>query len=244
MTNAPRELAELLTAWQVKDAAETVYTLRGAGSRSRMVTDEWRPTVLAVKLWSDVDGILAAMDAAGRKTAHYRRYQDAWFYGIVVPDQQWNVMGNARAELVTQAAIDSLFSLADVIEADLNRWQLDSAHKARSVSALDELRELLMAEDANIGPYEKRYLFELMGSVRSLLDEINTFGDAGDLRSRIYELVGVLTVLAEQMEEDGRSPFAKRLRKIKQQIVPWTVAGVSIALNVLGASADVKELGS
>ena len=242
--NAPRELAKLLTEWQTQPTGTTVHELHGSDSVGVMDMPGWRAHVRGVELWRAVDDLLVAMEAAGRDVTHYRRWQHTWLMGIFVPDVAWAERSpHGRALIDNQGAIDQLASLADVIDSELQRYQVPTASREQSLGALDELVQLLGGDELSLQEHEKRYVFTLIDAVRTLLDEATLFGGLADLRTRTNELVGELNSIADHFEDAGEGPLSIRLRRIGRKVRPWALVGGAIALNAIGFAADMKELG-
>lgn len=239
--NAPRELAEILQDWMHRPSNRTIYTVHGSSDTSAADHDMWLAQARAVKLWTMVQETLSAMENNDRVVAHYRRWEDMWMQCIFAPDTHWGEATSGSLNVIAnQGAVDALWSLADVIESDLQRFAL--VHREQSTAALDEILALLDDDQLGLGPNDKRYLFELVDAVRSALSEATMFNGLQDLRSRINELVGHLTVIADLADDEGQTGLSVKLRDLGRRVRPWSIRGAVFAAGVLGAAADIKEI--
>lgn len=238
MANAARELAEILLSWRVVARGQTVYSTRGTNDPQSL--DFWRAQIHAVDLLEEVSSVLRAARASGSPKEHYERAEPSWCRAVFGPDLQWNQPPNSAVSVVEPSSIDILYGLADWIDATAFPVPTSGPHRVAVGGALDEIVALL--DGLDLGPAEKRYVFELIMSVRSVLSESEAFGTV-DLAARLHELFGFLTHLADDLESDPKTKsVGKKLKQAARKVLPYARFGTGLALGAIGAAADVQQL--
>jgi hypothetical protein len=239
MTNPARELADLLEQWRTIPTGGTVHTVRGTHTDS---LDSWRRQVRAAVLLHDVDRSLEALAAAQRDVSHYTRLLPRWTAAVFVPDRHWGQSSNSAGQLFDQVDLDMLRAVADILDLSKIVVTLDGPTVRRSVDALNEVLDALTDDRLGLSIVEQRYLFDLIGSCRAVLEEATTFG-AVDLLRRIHELIGVLNMLADTLERDPETEdLASRIRRAAKKVAPYLAFGAKAAAGAVGAGADLLQI--
>lgn len=238
MANPARELADLLTGWRVVPRGQTTY-----GSRSADAPDDlgfWRTQIRAVELLTLVSNVLRSASASGRQVGHYERAEPLWCRAVFAPDTSWNQPASSDTAHANSSTIDILYGLADYIDVTAGEVVVDSASQHVVAEALEEITSLLSG--LSLDPVEKRYVFELIMSIRSVLDESAALGSVDILR-RIHELVGYLTKLSQDLEADtSTASIGQRLRAAASRVVPYARFGTGFALGALSGVADLQQI--
>lgn len=240
-SNPATALADYLEEVRTVPGGSTVYRSRGM-SNGTVTPSEWVEQSNAARLLGEVRQALLAMRAAGRNVDHYERAFGHWSRGVFVPDIHWGQSANGETEIITEAQLDQLRALADQIDASGLAMQLDDALATRVSSGLDDVESLLRDPSMELTQPVKAYLFHLTTSIRDVLAEHRTLGGV-DLISRINELFGALTLIAEELErDDSTADLGGRLRTAARKVVPfmrWVGIGAAGALDV---AANVQQL--
>ncbi len=160
---------------------------------------------------------------------------------MFVPNTSWADANNTY-EIIDQTTLDVLFTLSEVLSGMTPRPVLDATRKADARIALNDLMDYVAGGELPLNDAAARYLFELINSVQTALEEASTIGSI-DLLRRVTELVGFLNMLADQLGDTGdNGTVADKLRKYAARVVPYAVVTVNTAFALLGAAADVKAL--
>ncbi|RKT31138.1 hypothetical protein DEU34_3075 [Microbacterium sp. AG1240] len=237
MTNPAAELASLLTSWRRMPNAKSIYGVRGMDAQTR---EEWRTQVRAVELLAQVDRALDALESSGRSVGHYRSYYVAWMKAIIVPEYNWAAGNNGTTNLFDEHVIDMLKATADLLTSTEAPVTVTSESKTESLDALDQILEAI--RDAPVADPVRRYLFELISSCRTVLNEASTLGSV-DLFGRIHELVGMLTLITDSMNENPEaSTWVAKVNELARRLVPYYYAGKATSF-ALDAAANFKALG-
>lgn len=241
MGNPARELATLLTQWRTLARGQGVYASRDMPSQT---PDTWRTQVHAVGLLDEVDRFLAAMSAAGYDVAHYQEFFVAWARAVFVPDRHWGTGANNNENLYDTAPIAMLRATADLFDATELTVKLSAERTRTSVEAIDEIIAALSTEDVQLVGPERRYVFELLNSCRTVFQEADALGQI-DLLRRVHELLGVLTMLADTLSQDpATAGLAKKILRLGRQVVPYMTFGAKAGAGALGAGADLLSITS
>lgn len=234
--NAARELARILQSWSFAPGGTSVATLHGVAG-----DEGWREHVEAMGLAAQVNRILDVMEQT-TNVGHYRRAEIEWVKGLIVPETVWSAVQTYSVQVVPITAIDQLSALADLIDRDAERYQLSGSSRVQSIEALDEIATLLNnPESPELSPSATRYVLELIGSIKALLDEANGF-DSLDLARRINELIGFLTSLADDLDQDNKPEVAGKLRDLAKKVRPFVIRGSLLSAAVIETAANIKAL--
>ncbi|MDF2563037.1 MAG: hypothetical protein K0R99_4483 [Microbacterium sp.] len=239
MGNPARELASLLTAWRTIPRGHGVYTVRGMDSQS---VESWRTQVHAAGLLHDVDRFLTAMETAGYDVAHYQEFIPAWSRAIFVPDRHWGQGANGDEHVYDAPPVAMLRAAADLFDNTELTVTLSAERTNRSVSAIDEIAHSLADPNIALTGPERRYVFELLNSCRTVFQESELLGTV-DLLRRVHELLGTLTMIAEALSGDPETVgIAKRLQKLAREVVPYLTFGAKLGAGFLGVGADTIQI--
>jgi hypothetical protein len=239
MGNSARELADMLSDWRVVPRGVSAYNQRGLTDGDPI--EFWRGQVHAARLLGEVDSALVAMQDSGRNVGHYNRALESWFRGVFGPDHVWGSAPNSKVELSPQSSVDLLYSFADLLDATTLPVAIDESKLTSIRAGLSEIIDLI--EGAPLSQAERRYVFELVTSVRKLLDSVEVIGGI-DLLHHIHELFGFLTLLADDLDARGEaSPeFTSRLRDAARKVIPYVRYGTLFGLSALDATANVIQI--
>jgi hypothetical protein len=237
--NAAARLHQMLEQWRVVPIGTQLYGVREAPSDDDY--GFWVTQLSAAALLAEVDQDIAGLRAIGRNVAPYERAFPKWSQAVFVPNVLWNDPNNTY-EIVDQTTLDLLYSLSEIIRGVTPRPALDPHRAADSRTALNDLTDLLSAAQVPLSDAALRYVFELINSVRTALDEASVTGSV-DLLHRVNELVGFLKILADELGADeANAKVADKVREYSARIVPWVVISANTAFTLLGAAADFKAL--
>lgn len=241
MGNPARELAALLADWRVVPRGQTVYNVRGIGGQA---VDDWRTQVHAAGLLSEVDRFLVSMAAAGYDVSHYQEFIPAWTRAVFAPDRAWNSGTTSVDNLYEPSAVAMLRAAADLFDNTELTVTLSAERTRTSIDAIDEIMASLSTAAPPVTGPERRYLFELLNSCRTVFQEADAVGQI-DLIRRVHELLGVLTMLAEALSQNPETAgLAKRLLKLGRQVIPYVTFGAKAGAGALGAGADLLSITS
>ncbi|KAB1883642.1 hypothetical protein F6W70_13680 [Microbacterium maritypicum] len=240
MTNAAQELADILDGWRVVSKGNSIRTLRSLHADS---PDEWRGQVRAFGLLHEVDSYLASAQLGGRNVDHYLRAYPQWAKALVAPDMLWSdaVTGSARG-VVDQGSIDVLRALGDIMDSSQLSVSLSPEMTIDGLAAVDALLEALSDPSVHLREAERRYVYELIASVRRVFEESTVLGSV-DLLGRVHELLGVMSLLAETLAKDPQtSKLAKKIKDAARRIVPYASFGAKVGAGTIGAAADLLQI--
>ncbi|MDL5488166.1 hypothetical protein [Microbacterium wangruii] len=185
---------------------------------------------------------LNALDAAGRNVAHYTRFLPRWISAVFIPDRHWGQSANGAETLFQQNELDMLHAVADLLDLSGISVTLDDGTTRTSLEALDEITAALADEHIELSAVERRYIFELINSCRSVFQESATFGQV-DLLRRVHELIGVLNMLADTLDSDpATKSVATRIRRAAKKVAPYVSFGAKAVAGSLGAGADLLQI--
>lgn len=239
MSNAAHTLADLLEQWRVVTRSQTVRGSRGFDTDS---LDSWRAQVDAVGLLREVDRFLGAASASGRNVDHYLRGYPVWAKAVFAPDMKWNEGAQSTTGLVEVQSIDLLRALGDMIDASGLAVSMSPDRAKASTDAIDELLDCLNDPEIALSKVERQYVFELIVSVRRVMEESAVLGSV-DLLRRVHELLGVMTLLAETLAQDpATSALAKRIKAASRRIVPYASFGAKVSAGTIGVAADLLQI--
>lgn len=204
----------------------------------------WRQQMHAVDLLASVSAVLRASELSGRPMPHYERAEAAWCRGIFAPDSQWNQPIGSSVGVLEESAVDMLHGLADLIDATDSGDVIDAAGQRAVGDALDDVMVLLADEALSLSPVEKRYVFELIMSIRGVLDEAQAFGSVELLR-RVHELFGYLTRLSEDLSDHPETAdLAQRIKDVARRVLPYVRFSTGFAVGALSVVADIQQITS
>ena len=240
MGNPASELAELFSKWRVVPIRSNVYQTRDASAPGDL--DFWQAQVRAAELLSDVTAVIRAVQLGGKDMSHYGIAQVAWYRAVFAPDVAWNQASGSDSTVIDEASVNMLRSLADIIDLGGFSVPMDVAAKAGIEAAVDEVLALLADADGSLDVREKRYVYELISSIRRVLSESRTFGGV-DLLRRVHELFGYLTVLADQLSDAPETEnLAQKLRSAARRVVGFLRFGTGFASSSLSSLADLHQI--
>ncbi|MGO1769986.1 MAG: hypothetical protein ACTHZX_08535 [Microbacterium sp.] len=241
MANAAHELATKLAEWRVLPARQSLNHQRGIDPAS---ATGWRDQMRLTELLREVDRYLAAADAAGRDVSHYLRAYPQWAKAIFAPGVHWNQSTGSATAIGDAPAIDLLRALGDIMDAQEISVSLSEETTRESLGALDELLECLNDPSVQLSEIERRYVFELIGSVRRVFEESEVLGSVDMLR-RVHELIGVLSMLADTLDVDEATrTVAKRIKRAARRVAPYVAFGGKATAGAIGVAADLIQITS
>ncbi len=231
-----------MSSWQRLPATNNVHKVRKTTNQN---PDGWRTQVHAVALLADVQRFVATLKLAGEPTEYYERWIPKWAFALFMPDRQWSANPPQNGETAfDQSLIDMLNALADRIDSTGIGVQLSTESTQSSIDALDEIVAALKSPDVNLNEVERRYIFELINSCRTVFQEADAIGPV-DLLRRVHELLGVMTMLAETLAKDPVTEgVAKRILRASRKVVPYVAFGAKVTAGTLGATADLLQITS
>lgn len=240
MTNAAAELARLLDQWNPVQPGESVMTLRGMMETD---TDEfWIGQVKVAGLLAQILRDLDSLEAAGTNVDHYRRAIPSWAGAVFVPEMAWSDVRSVGESVLGISSLDMLKGFADLVEASDMRVRVPRERSDSILLTLAELTDLIKSDELDLGLAQKRYAFELLNSVRAVLDSASISTNSDFVR-RVNELVGFLTLLADELDLSGeKSDLSKRVRLAARKIVPWIVWSSAGGATIIGMAADLKSI--
>jgi hypothetical protein len=237
MSNAARDLHELLASWASVPKGQDIYAVRGGGNPGSDAF--WQEQVRAAQLLGDVSLALQRL-ASEREVGHWMRSFPAWSQALFVPLRGWDARTQTGWRAIDQAHLDNLAGFAAFMDGQALYVSSDGRKHAHD--GLVEIEEIL--KDASLTEAERRYAWRLLEEVRSLLSEANSFGTIR-LVERINELFGFLNLLAEAFEtRRNDKPRADKLRSAAREIVPWLALGLGMIQSGMDIATATLELTS
>lgn len=240
MPNAAHELADALQDWILIRKGQNVRISR---SFQGDTTEDWREQVRVIGLLHEVDRYLSAATLSGREMGHYLRAYPKWAKGLIAPDQNWqeSISGSARP-VIDQPSIDLLRALGDIMAStELSVAMTPEASKG-GTDAIDALLEALSDPSVHLRDTERRYVYELVSSVRRVFEESTVLGSV-DLIARVHELLGVMTMLAETLAADPSTEgVAKKILRAVRRVVPYAAFGAKVSAGTIGVAADMLQI--
>lgn len=161
-----------------------------------------------------------------------------------MPDEQWGASPNHVRRAVAKDHVNILRALADLIDGSAIGVRLDPSIAARSLSGLDDIEALLNDPVVELSPSLRAYVFHLITSIRTVLAEQQTLGDV-DLVRHIHALFGVLNLIADDLEADGTTETASKLREAARRVVPvarWVTIAAAGTLDVAANIAQITSM--
>lgn len=241
MPNSAHELADLLQSWLIIPSGQTVRVSRGMQGDA---IEGWRLQVHATVLLRDVDKYLTGAQLAKRNVDHFLRAYPAWTAGVFAPDLVWNQGTQGNKLIMAQHHIDLLRALGDIMDSTEISVSMSTEQSAEGVSAVDALLDVLNDPEVHLTEGERRYVYELISSVRRVFEESKVLGSVDLLRS-VHELLGVMTMLAETLAEDpATKTIAKKIMQAARRIVPYATFGAKVSAGTIGVAADILQITS
>lgn len=174
--------------------------------------------------------------------AHYERAEVAWYRAVFGPDVPWNQTSNTPIAVIDEPSVDMLYGLADYIDATDVGGGIDLTAQRCISTAVDDVLVLLADDALTLGPAEKRYVYELIESIRGVLSESRTFGSV-ELLHHAHELFGYLTLLSDSLSADQETAdLGGKFRDAARRVVPFLRFGTGFATGTLGALADFQQI--
>lgn len=239
MGNAAHDLADLLESWKTVGAGESMRSIRRLDDDSPA---SWARQVHAAQLLSEVGRYLEAMTLSGESVDHYQRSYPEWAKGVFAPWIDWTSSVQGQRPVVGQPAIDLLRAFGDVARSVGLTVSMSPVIAHTSTEALDELMECLRDPSVQLNEVERRYVFDLISSVRQVFEESSVLGSV-NLLARVHELLGVMTMLADTLSESEETRgLAKKLLAATRRVVPYAKFGARVSAGTLGAAADFLQL--
>ena len=239
MTNAAHELADILKGWRLVSRSTTVRASRGFAADT---SDDWRSQVRAIGLLSEVDRYLTAAKDAGREVDHYLRAYPNWAKGVIAPDLRWNDSASSTQTVIDQPSLDLLSALGDIMNATQISVSMSEARSGIGTAAIEDLMVALSDPSVTLSEAEKQYVYELVSSVRRVYEESSVFGSV-NLLSRVHELLGVMTMLAETLSRDPNTkPIARKIMQAVRRAVPYGSFGAKVTAGTIGVAADLLQI--
>lgn len=240
MLNAAHELADLLESWMVVPRGSTVRLSRGFENSDSI--ELWRAQVHAADLLREVDRFLDAVRSSGRSVDHYLRSYPLWAKAVFAPDVRWNEGMNSATAVNDMQNIDLLRALGDIIVTAKLAVSIDPETARSGSEAVDDLLGYLNDPAVSLSRVERQYVFELITSVRRVMDESSIIGSV-DLLRRVHELLGVMNMLAETLAGDpSTASLAKKIKAAARRIVPYASFGAKMSAGTIGIVADLIEI--
>lgn len=239
MPNAAHELADLLDSWRVIQAGSTLRSSRSFGRDTR---EDWQIQIRAARLLDEVDRYLEAARLSGKSVDHYLRAFPRWAMGLVAPDHKWGETAPSQRAVIEQHSIDLLRALGDIMESTQITVAMTPELTQGKQDAIDALLEALSDPAVHLREAERRYVYELVNSVRRVFEESDVLGSV-DLVARVHELVGVMTMLAETLSEhEDTKDVAKRILRAARRVVPYARFGAQATAGSIGVAADLMQI--
>ncbi|CAN7444555.1 hypothetical protein LJR045_002929 [Microbacterium sp. LjRoot45] len=241
MGNPARELADYLDDVKQVTARQSMRDLRGVSAQHDQVVG-WANQIDYASRLARVSEFLDAFERSGKDVLHYRRAFPKWAEGVFAPDVDWAGGAQTAKVIINSASIDLLRAFADLIDTSGIAVSMSPARTDSSLSALDEIVEMLESDDIPLSFVERRYVFELISSCRRVIQESAIFGEA-DLIARVHELIGVMTMLAETLSKaaDTRTAGRKLLAAAKR-VAPYVSFGGRVAEGAIGTTANILSI--
>ena len=231
MSNPARRLAILLREWERNPDSSgiTIHQIRGTEGDHR-----WLLQVEAAMHLAEIAQYLDARTAAGGSSLPYSNYFSRWARAVFLPDAIWSQVVGKGTLFIDSGDISMLEALAEVMDHTRPSPRLTEPQRASIGSALDDVLELM--QDMDLDPAVRQFIFELVSSCRVVISEANTFGSV-DLLNRIFALFGVLSDIADRIEDAGdRDGFGEKLRNVAKRLVKVVRYGT---IPALGVGADL-----
>ncbi|MBW1639249.1 hypothetical protein G3H63_09215 [Microbacterium resistens] len=241
MPNAAHELADLLESWRVVKNNSTIRSTRGLTADD---VEGWRNQARAFGLLHQIDQYLAAAELAGSDIDHFVRAYPDWAKGIVAPEYKWNEAIQATRTVIEQHRIDLLRALGDIMKGTEISVAMTPETSQAGRDAVDALMDELKDPTVQLRDAERRYVYELIASVRRVFEESKVLGSV-NLMARVHELLGVMTMLAETLSEsDDTKQAATRILRAARRIVPYAKFGARVSAGAIGVAADLVQITS
>lgn len=219
MSNPARDLANLLTGWELVSSGSSIYNSRG--SSSQVEPEFINQQVRACGLLGQIGTILDALDASGEDMGHYRVFLPRWWRATTMPEEQWGAVRQGGGQLWDAEVVASLRGFASLLDkTELRTAPITSESLQSSRQGLDQVLDVL--KDVSLSPEVRQYLFLLITEIRNVFDSEHAKIDI-DLARRICELRGFLDTLADALENDSaqsRADNGRRLRSAYKRIAP------------------------
>jgi hypothetical protein len=214
MPNAATALAALLKEWHVPKGnhPESVRGINEAESRREF----WRDQAQAVQLVLSVDNIIRGIEAAGGPTAMFAGSVVSWYEAAIGYSVPWQSTANGHRHIIEDARLENLEAFGVMLD-QLGTVAIDDSKVSSLRTTLEEAKDLA-ANDPNLTPDSRRYMWGIIIQALDALDEIETFG-THPVRAVLLELSGAANVQADVAEGANDQPTAGRWRGIRDSAV-------------------------
>ena len=197
----------LLERWHVADEENST------------ITDADRMTLLESAKWLvDINAIIDTLDKMGRKTGPFRRNYSTWVDSTLNIGKSWNSPYTPE-EVCPQAALDSLETLADMV--DVLTPSLPNPLRAQLISLANELADGLEA-DTTLSDQLRDHLRRTVAYLRRCLENPGEY----HLQNVVDATDNAITAAKAAAGESTDSVWKERWRQLSTAIVYPTISGL------------------
>ncbi len=243
--------------WGVSNPASTLHDLleRVAGygpdtlrtAWSEVLDSEFESADFArrhcevVMLLRDTLRVLTVLPEASQK--RYGRYTNAWWLAVIAPTMFWQTAGHRADVIIDQSNLDQLAALGELIGARFASTALSPAAtgdvpglRAACVDWLAYLNEVtsLRAESRAVLRAQVEHLIWL-------IDNISMFGPSRVVEDAQAVVTSVATTMAEVKDQEQRSGWQQKTRKLLVTVAGFTLAAPLVLLPALTNAVDIAE---
>lgn len=216
MTNPAAELVGLISTWNLQNSTPLV----ARGGVWPGDTSFWRGQGHALELLHQTDLALQSLKASGLDVSSWEDHLPSWYRCIFSVDFPWGATGNA--EIIPAADMNMLRALATMLEASPVGAILNADQRRTLAQCVEDAIVQLAGLDSELSAAEKNYVYQLLNSLRDVLEGKAVFG-AVELRAIIDQLIGTLMNLGAQLQEfDGDDSRSNAVFGIVAKIVSIT----------------------
>ncbi len=209
MANPAKHLLLILEPWLVVPQGQTPEAFRS--------DPDWSRHRLAVQHLVEIERFLVGMNASGQVAEEFLEALPAWTAAVFAVSTPWGTQVNGGRHTIDQRDLRMLRMLSTLMDTAgytpaLPPGSLEQI--VRSVNSADEL--IRMSNAIDIGA--KRYLLGLVAEAKSVMQDIDTYGEVG-ARRVLFELGGAMTTVAGNVPDPERSKWKDRAADLLRQLM-------------------------
>jgi hypothetical protein len=236
--NAARALATFIEGWIVLPQGTSTETLRW-GKVAKNDISVWHQEADLISLLRDVERDLQVLAMNGKRVSQISRHVPAIYELLLGYTIGWTDKAQQSRRALPDAALDALWSLAELIDAVGLQPDLSEGDFAALSAQLDSLLESLEA-DSIMDASSQKYLVALTNELRQAAADTERFGTAL-VRRLSNELAGVL--LGEAAVADPASENRRRYFEAALTLAKFGATTVAATALQIGTATVLKQLG-
>lgn len=235
MTNPAAHLHDLIISWQGDPNTNEARRrgVQGAGDQEQKLRLV-RGIHAALDDLREIEGLLDALEAEGRRTQSFRKHLNRWYNWVIAYPDGWELSGGLNFH--NTATLEILDSLASVLEAEINDFSPETVKEVRSL--VDEARDLL-AKDDTLPIGIRRHLHSVLSHAWQVANDFDLFGDFA-LQESTERMIIALNVAAKTSTKKESS--WKILWNRAAQAAAERMGGTLSDLAIEGGKNVMKEL--